>query len=334
MIKTENKECMKFQDVLGQKHIISHLQNAISEKKVSHAYIFQGEEGSGKKTLADIFVNALMCEEGGKEPCGRCKACRQLATGNHPDVKYIVHEKKNITVDDIRKQLLYDVGIKPYQGPYKIYLIDEAEKMNEAAQNALLKTIEEPPEYAIIIFLTINAEMLLPTINSRCVLLNMRPVKKSEIKRTLMEEHGVAEFVADIATNFAEGVPGKAIKLATSEDFMSIKREVCGLLKNISHYDAGERYKVVSEWSERKNELPEILDLIELWYRDVLVEKTTEGNGKLYFSDEITELIVQAKKSSLKDIDSKIKATERFREQINANINMEVACELFLQAIS
>ena len=133
---------LQFKNVIGHEQVIAHLQNAIRMDKVSHAYLISGEEGSGKKLLADIFAATLLCEEQKVEPCGNCKSCMQVQSGNQPDVIYVTHEKMTIGVDDIRTQVNQDIGIKPYQGKYKIYIIEDADKMTEAAQNALLKTIE------------------------------------------------------------------------------------------------------------------------------------------------------------------------------------------------
>ncbi|MDE7299609.1 MAG: AAA family ATPase, partial [Lachnospiraceae bacterium] len=158
-----------FKDVIGRENVTEHLKNAIRLNKVSHAYIFCGEDGIGKNFIADIFAAALQCNEYSGEPCCQCKSCRQAEGGNHPDIIRVLHEKATLGVDDIRTQLNNDIAVKPYSGRYKIYIIDEAEKMTEAAQNALLKTIEEPPEYAVILLLTNNIDAFLPTILSRCV---------------------------------------------------------------------------------------------------------------------------------------------------------------------
>lgn len=172
-----------FKDVVGHKDIIQYLHNAISEDRVSHAYILNGERGSGKKLLARLFAMTLLCEEHGPEPCNHCHSCKQAESGNHPDIITVTHDKPNtISVDDIRVQVNNTIDVKPYQGPYKIYIIPEADKMTVQAQNALLKTIEEPPKYAVILLLTENAELLLPTINSRCVMLKLRYIKDKLIK--------------------------------------------------------------------------------------------------------------------------------------------------------
>ena len=167
-----------FKDVVGHNDIIQYMQNAVEQDKVSHAYILNGQRGSGKKLLARLFAMTLQCEADGAEPCGECRSCKQTKSGNQPDIITIKHEKpSSIGVEDIREQLNGDIMIKPYSSPYKVYIIPEADLMTAQAQNALLKTIEEPPAYAVIFLLTENADALLSTIRSRCVMLKLRNIK-------------------------------------------------------------------------------------------------------------------------------------------------------------
>ena len=194
-----------FKDIVGNEQIIEHLQNAISMGKVSHAYIINGPQLSGKMMIAEAFARALQCEKEGTDGCGECKSCHQADDHNHPDIIYVSHEKpNNISVDDIRTQLNNDIVIKPYSSKYKIYIVDEAEKMNQQAQNALLKTIEEPPAYAVIMLLTTNADSFLQTIRSRCITLNMKSVKDEVIKAYLMNEKHIPDYQADISAAFAQ----------------------------------------------------------------------------------------------------------------------------------
>ncbi len=321
---------MKFQDIVGQEQITGHLQNAIRMGKVSHAYIIQGEAGSGKKLLADTFAATLQCEEGGIEPCGHCQSCKQAVSGNHPDIRRVTHEKASISVDDIRLQLNNDILVKPYSRPYKVYIIDEAEKMTEQAQNAMLKTIEEPPEYAVILLLTVNAKLLLPTILSRCILLNVRPVARQSITRLLTEHYGIAGFMAEVAADFADGVPGKAIAYAQDSEFVSLKDEVIKVLQRLDTMPAEDIYKKVKEWTGRKTELPDILSLMNLWYRDVLVMKSTGGSGRPVFKEEERELSNQAERFSYARMEQCINAIEVTRQRMSANVNLEVSLELLL----
>lgn len=239
-----------FSSIIGHEQIIGHLKNAISLGKVSHAYIFNGPDRSGKMALAKSFAMALQCRQNGTEGCMECHSCRQALSGNQPDIIYLHHEKPNtISVYDIRRQVNQDIAIKPYASPYKIYVIDEAEKMNQQAQNALLKTIEEPPAYAVILLLTANADTFLPTILSRCVKLDLKPVPNSLIRTFLMREYQIPDYKADVCTAFAQGNVGKAIQLAESEDFNEIKAAVLELLKQVKEMELSEMIGAVKEIS-------------------------------------------------------------------------------------
>lgn len=149
-----------------------------------------------------------------------CRACPQFDSGNHPDVKWVTHEKANsIGVDDVREQINNDIVIKPYSSKYKVYIIDEAEKMTVQAQNALLKTIEEPPEYAVILFLTNTLDVLLQTVRSRCIIMNLRSVDTKMIQQYLMQKYQLPDYQARVCAAYAQGNVGKAIMMATSEHF-------------------------------------------------------------------------------------------------------------------
>ena len=159
-----------FGDIIGHEDIVKHFKSSIEMEKVSHAYILNGERGVGKKTLASVVAKSLQCESGEPDPCGKCKSCLQAETGNQPDIIWVGHEKPDgISVEEIRTQIVNDISLKPYSSMYKIYIVPDAQLMNSQAQNALLKTLEEPPEYAVIMLLTNNVNKFLPTILRRCI---------------------------------------------------------------------------------------------------------------------------------------------------------------------
>ena len=324
---------MSFKDIIGQEQIVGHMKSAIRDGKVSHAYIIAGEKGSGKKLLANTFAMAIQCEEGGTEPCGQCRSCKQILSGNNPDVRYLTHEKPNvISVDEIRVQLNSDIVIKPYARAKKIYIIDEAEKMNVQAQNAMLKTIEEPPEYAVIMLLVTNPGLLLQTILSRCISLNIRAVERSKISKLLTEKYGASEYMADLAAGFSDGVVGKAIEFASSDDFSGIKGEVIKELKKFDSADAGELYRIAKDWAEDKANLDERLSLLEMWYRDLLLVKSTDRTDKAYFKEEQRELYRQAALFGFETIAKKQEAIALLRDRIKANVNAESALLVMLLA--
>ena len=214
-----------FKDVVGHKNIIKYISSAVQADAVSHAYILNGERGSGKRLLANLFAMSLQCQNRAEdgEACGKCQSCKQAQSGNQPDIIKVTHEKPNtISVDDIRTQVNNDIVIKPYSSKYKIYIIPEADLMSAQAQNALLKTIEEPPEYAVIMLLTENAEALLPTIRSRCVMMKLRNIKDQLVKKYLMEHLHVPDYQAEIDASFAQGSIGRAKEAATSQELSLI----------------------------------------------------------------------------------------------------------------
>ena len=274
----------RFADVLGHEQTITHLKHAIQFHKVSHAYIINGEKGSGKKLLAGIFAQTLQCKKGGLEPCMECQSCKQSVSQNQPDIIRITHEKPGtISVEDIRQQLNGDILIKPYSSLYKIYIIDEAEKLTIQAQNALLKTIEEPPIYAVILLLTTNVGMLLPTIQSRCVTLHLKPVSSALIEKYLMEDLEIPDYYANICTAFAQGNVGKAKRLALSEDFKEMLSHALHLVKYISEMEVPELIEDLKRINTYKMEINDYLDLLIVWYRDVLLFKATRDADSMVF---------------------------------------------------
>ena len=230
-----------FADIYGYDKIKEHLQNAIKLNKVSHAYIFNGSLGAGKKMMARTFAKALQCEEHSGDACGKCHSCIQADSGNNPDIIWITHEKTgSIGVDDIRNQLIGDMQIKPYSSRFKIYIVDEAEKLTVQAQNALLKTIEEPPAYGIIILLTTNADIFLQTILSRCVKLDFKPVGDDLVEKYLKDNYQLSDYEIRFALAFAQGNIGRAVAIATSPDFARLKESVLRVVKHAKDYSVTE----------------------------------------------------------------------------------------------
>lgn len=323
-----------FQDIIGQDQMKEHLMGAIQHGKVSHAYLINGERSSGKEFIAKVFAKALQCEEGGIEPCGKCHSCKQAESGNQPDIIFVTHEKPNsFGVEDIRTQINQDIVIKPYSSKYKIYIMNEAEKMTVQAQNALLKTLEEPPAYAVIILLTTNVEAMLPTILSRLVVLNMKPVGDQLVKDYLMKEVKVPNYKADICVAFARGNLGKAKLLATSEEFDKVKEEAISLLKNIRQMEIQEVMKAIKKIGEYKLEVNDYLDIMAIWYRDALLFKATNDANHLIFKEEIQYIKKVADQSTYEGIDSILKALEQAKRRIEANVSFDLAMELLLLTI-
>ena len=325
-----------FKDVVGHKNIIKYIESAVQADAVSHAYILNGERGSGKKLLANLFAMSLQCQDRAEngEACGKCQSCKQAKSGNQPDIIRVIHEKPNtISVDDIRTQVNNDIVIKPYSSRYKIYIIPEADLMSVQAQNALLKKIEEPPEYAVIMLLTENAETLLPTIRSRCVMMKLRNIRDQLVKKYLMEQMEIPDYKADVCVAFAQGNMGKAIMLATSEYFNEIKEEVVHLLRNIDEMNVSELMDAIKKCMTYKMEINDYLDMIAIWYRDVLIYKATKNVDRVVFSDQLRYIKQRASKSSYEGIENILDAIEKAKARLKANVNFELTMELLLLTI-
>ncbi len=327
---------MNFSDIVGQESIKEQLQGAISTGRVSHAYILYGEVRSGKEFVAKVFSQALLCEKpvtkanGTIEPCGECHSCRQAMTSNHPDIIYV---PSTIGVEEIRDRIVETVQVKPYQGPYKIYIVEEAEKLSVQAQNVLLKTIEEPPAYVVFILLTSSTEALLPTILSRCVLLNMRPVRDDEMRNYLMEQLHVPESRAEICIAFARGNIGRAKALAASEDFDKIRTNALSLLKNIHEMDTADIMEALKNIREYGFDINDYLDIMAVWYRDILLFKATHDMNHLIFRDEIQSIQKVAQYSDYEGIEEVIQALEVAKSRLRSKVNYELTMELLLLTI-
>lgn len=321
---------LDFNHIIGHERIKEHLQEAIRQDTLSHAYIFNGEPGSGKKLLAKTLAAALLCEgpEKGARPCGKCKSCVQASSDNHPDIHVVTHEKSTLGVDDIRSQVSGDMAVKPYSSAYKVYIIPDCDRMTEQAGNALLKTIEEPPAYARIFLLSSNASSMLPTILSRCVTLDIKPVPTEKIYHFLIKEQQVPEQEAASLAAFCQGNVGKAVRYAVSEEFHEIHQAILHILKSVDRLTLSDIMTSIKELAEHKTDIGDYIDLMILWYRDLLLYKSTGNVKLLLYKGELASIKSQAAAKSYAAIDAAIQAMEQAKNRLNANVGFEPTLEL------
>lgn len=323
-----------FSGIVGHEDVIGHMQNAIRMNKISHAYILGGEKGSGKKMLATAFAMTLQCREHGIEPCYACPSCRKAQSGNHPDIIYVRHDKPAVvSVDDVRTQLVGDVAIRPYESPYKIYIVDDASRMTPQAQNAILKTIEEPPSYAVILLLAENPDALLPTITSRCVTLRLKPVEEGRVREYLMNRLHVPDYQAEIEASFARGNIGRAKRIAQSPEFMDMVESAVRLMKKSTRMDIAEMTEAVRVMSADKQSIYDILEIFTLWFHDVLLFKATKEVDPLIFKEEINAVKERANTSSYEGLQKIIDAIATAGDRLRANVNFDLTMELLFLTI-
>ena len=335
-----------FKEIIGQENIKEHLQEAIMTSKVSHAYILNGQSGSGKKMMAEAFAEALQCTSLDKnkvnnisdvEPCHECHSCMQAHVGSNPDIVYVSPEQgeKAIKVGDVRDKVINDIAIKPYEYKYKIYIIEDAQKLTEEAQNALLKTLEEPPEYAVLILLATNADILLETIRSRCIMLDLRPIPDEKVKGYLADKFpDKSDKEIGFAVSFSRGRIGRALDYLENEDFKVVKDDIIDFIKKSPDMTFTDASKTIRELESVKEEyIEDCLDIMSMWYRDVLVFKGTRDINQLIFKEEISDISKQAQTASYDGLNKIEEAIEKVRVRLNANVNFEITIELLFMTI-
>ena len=318
---------------LVEVNLLSQIEETVRNGNISHGYLICGEEYSGKKTLAKIFAKAILCKEA-EMYCGKCTSCLQVDNENHPDFFYLRYEKEtSISVDEIRKQINQTVAVKPYASERKVYIVPDADKMTQEAQNALLKTLEEPPEYVTILLLASNPHRFLPTILSRVVQWKIKPVAQEKIVSLLVSKYEVEESKAEFCAGFSMGNIGKAIRLATVSDYQEIYDFCIHLLKYIHEMPVHEIIYAMKDLSKHKLKINEYLDFIMVWYRDVLMLKATNNPNKILFKKEYKDISKQSQRSSFEGLEHIITAIDKAKQRLDANVNFDLAMELLMLTI-
>ncbi len=324
----------KLKDIIGQDLIKKQITESIANDRVSCGYILTGEKGSGKEFIASVFAQMLVCENFDGDACGECHSCKQAEAKVHPDIRYVVHEKPNsISVDEVRDQICNDISLKPYQSSRKIYIVGEADKLTAQAQNALLKSLEEAPDYVVIMLLASNITMMLPTVRSRCITWELKPVPENVLKDYLMKELEVPDYRADVAIAFAQGNLGKARDMAASDDFSAMQAAAQSVVKNAREDSIADMIALVRSLAEYKVDAGEFLDMITVWYRDVLIFKATGETDSLVYKEDLSIIRKVARRSSYEGIEEVLSAITRAKERLRANVTFEVAMELLFAVI-
>lgn len=312
--------------ILGNEKIRHHLRESIIKQSISHAYILAGDKGIGKSKIAREFAMELICEK--HTGCGECPACRQFLADAYPDFFYMdAKGKESIGIDRIRENIVNDVSIRPYHGKVKIYIIDEADKMTVGAQNALLKTIEEPPEYVVILLLVRNMSLLLETIRSRCIKLLLSVVSNDRIKSWLVEK-GTSEDLAAVVASYSNGVPGIAKAMAESEDFAGMYNQNVEFLKKISEASINDILLFIEELKKRTGGFKDFINFLRLWYRDICILKLTKKMDNLVFIREEGIILRLSREYTLKKINSIIDLIDETEARLNSNVSGDTVMEL------
>ncbi len=324
---------VNFSDIIGQNEIVNALKAVLKDDSSRHAYIFAGPEGIGKRMVAKIFAAALLCAERNSFiRCENCQSCRLFESSTNPDFYVVEAEGTSISVDDIRK-MQKDISIRPLYAAKKVYLIAEADKMTVQAQNCLLKTLEEPPRYAVIILTAANSNSLLETIRSRSILYNFRKNTNEEVKTCIQKIKGDELSGVDFVVSYADGVPGKAIELVESEDFRINRDKALEVILRLRNSKLIEIFDIYGFFEENKDNIDSILDIMLIFYRDLLITKKTGNENILINSDKKDIILDNVDGFEIDKLIRNIAAIEDTRRNIKQNANYQLVIEVMLMKL-
>ncbi|HZJ57349.1 MAG TPA: DNA polymerase III subunit delta' C-terminal domain-containing protein [Clostridia bacterium] len=322
---------MNTNNIIGQFTLINGLRAMVDSGRIVHSYIFIGPEGVGKKTISGFFAKMLLCT-GVEKPCNRCKSCLQFDSDNQPDLIRVKSDKGIIRVDAIR-DVRRDIGIKPFQGLRKIYIIEDGETMNQYAQNAFLKTLEEPPKHAVIMILASNLTSLFPTIVSRCQQIRVPGLSTKEVTRIIERKAQMPREEALVYGKLSQGIPGMGLKLAGSDEYRQLREESLAILNKLANSSLVESMAYIDYFLDNRDNITEILDIIGLWLRDVLILKQDGCKGVIINSDKLSKLEPLAKNFTIPAIQDIIGNIEDSKMMLRSHANFQLTIENMLMKI-
>lgn len=313
--------------MLGHQKVLTTLQSAIKNDNVSHAYIFEGPDGVGRRETALSFSSILLCEAN-DAPCGKCKSCQLFQQGSHSDFQEIFLEDKSISVEDIRS-LLKGLAIKPLYSKYKIFIINNADNMTVQAQNALLKSLEEPPPYVVFILTVQSGSAMTQTIRSRCQRIFFNKLGYEDIMEILEAKYGNRKPEWDFIVSYADGVIGTALDLIESPQYLEIRDEVLGAVTGLISSSDTDLFKLYEIFEKNDDKIDFILRVILLFFRDIMLYNQTADFSILINSDK-QDMIIKNVGVSLSRLINCIHAIWNAKRSLEVNVNFQLAIEVML----
>ena len=334
---------MAFKDIQGQDTAIQMLKNAIENNHVSHAYLFQGPEGVGKKATALAFAQTLNClnlqineklslsaSVAHIDGCDSCLSCRKAENGNHPDIHIIEPEKYSIKIDQIRR-LRSSVFYKCYEGRYQVIIIDGAHYMTIEAGNSLLKVLEEPPKNTIFILISSEPGKLPDTIISRCQQIQFQPLSPYIIKELLRSSVGGKDQALGLVAGLAGGSLAKAQELLAGGDILLERQETLEFVQRIVERSFSDIILWCEKWDKEKQKVKNILEILGLWYRDLLVYRTTGQEDILINQDYLAD--IKGCTFSLTKINNALLLIKESIKHLEYNVSPRLTLEVFLMKL-
>ncbi len=319
---------MEYKDIIGHERQIESLKNTIKKESISHSYLFEGEEGLGKKGVALVFAKSLLCRKEGEEPCNECPSCIKFDGGNHPDFKLISPEKDMIRKDEI-DSLVKSASTIPFEGKRKVFIIDDSHEMNQEAMNGLLKTLEEPPDFMNMILISSASNKLLPTILSRCQRIGFYPVEIWKIVDLLAKDTSLSKDRAEFIANFTKGSVGKSIEISKNDDFFEKRDQVIKIINELLKGDKTKAFSSLPFFNSNKDTIDDIFDIMIYWFRDLLIYKEV-GKSDLIINKDKFEILSGQSSIDYNRINGIMNKIENTRRNIYNNVNFALSIETML----
>ena len=316
--------------VVGHEWTVKLLERSLANGRTAHAYLLLGLPQVGKTTLALNFAQALNCLDEHK-PCGQCRSCLKIAHGNHPDVRVIEAVNGTIKIDQIRA-MQREVTLSPHEGRWKVYIIHQMERATTEAANCLLKTLEEPPSQVILMLTASDVDQLLPTIISRCQLLNLRPPSMLLVQKALEERWGIDPERARLLARLSGGRLGWAVRASEDEAILRKRGRRLDEMVDLMGQGRVKRLRYAQHLSTSPEGLREVLDLWLSWWRDLLLIK---GGSSIEITNvhRETTLRSQARGYSLAQVWDFIEALRAAVWQLEHNANTRLALEVLMLSL-
>lgn len=323
---------MSFRDIYGHGKQIALLQSSMTQNRIPHAFLFYGMEGIGKRTTALTFAKALNCRENNHDACDACPSCRKADHHNHIDIITIEAEGQFIKIQSIR-DLQGRMKFKPSEGEKRICIIDDADRMNDAAANALLKTLEEPPLSNIIILVSGRPFQLPATILSRCQRIRFSPLAEEAVASFLQRRLSLEAQEAQLLAASSGGSIARALEMH-SGSYLSRRQEMMEMIADVRMQDPLMRLSRISLFGQDRDEILERLDILRLCYRDTLVYKETGKSDGLINQDRTDIISSFAGRLPVKDIISNIKTINRAIRALEQHADKTLTLELMMFRVS
>jgi len=321
---------MGFEAIVGHRRQLEILRLALTSGRLHHAYLFVGPEGIGKRMLATALAQAVHCGTKVGDFCGSCVNCTRITDGNHPDVRIIepLAGKKEISIQQVR-EFERELNYRSFTGKRKIIIVDPATLMNLASQNALLKTLEEPPQDSLIILIASSAGGLLPTLRSRCLRISFAPLERAEIARYLRTKQGVTGDEVEFLAAMSMGSIGAALGL-DREAFVQKRRVWAGIVGALKAGDFQSAVNASEVLAGNRDDALKFLAWTQSWYRDLLVYGVTGDDGGLVNLDMRKQIEQLAAPAQSEQQIAALTASTAAAAAIHRNLNRRMVLEKYL----